>query len=155
MKGASSAFAQIVQVLLAHLHKMQSSTSTSVANIPVPADGSRSSHTDHSEISYWESVDKTSAAELRLYLQKYPDGEFADLARAKLEKAEGTQAHSTSTGSTALPAPAVSVTLQVRSMQGSLMIDAEKLVAVYCVANRLTLFGSAREFGETHDLRGV
>ena len=38
------------------------------------------------ELRFWQDVDKTSVEELKLYLQKYPNGEFSDLARAKLAK---------------------------------------------------------------------
>jgi hypothetical protein len=43
------------------------------------------------ELRFWQDVDKTSVEELKLYLQKYPNGEFADLARAKLAKLQRHQ----------------------------------------------------------------
>jgi hypothetical protein len=39
------------------------------------------------DLTYWKEVDKTNPEELEAYLRKYPDGEFADLARARLKRA--------------------------------------------------------------------
>jgi hypothetical protein len=36
--------------------------------------------------SYWEAINKSDPDELRLYLTKYPDGEYAELARVRLKK---------------------------------------------------------------------
>ncbi len=52
---------------------------------------------------YWQEVDKTNPEELESYLRKYPAGEFAELARARLKKLRGQQT-SQADGSEAVPA---------------------------------------------------
>ena len=47
-------------------------------------------HADSVEIAYWESVqERDDDDEYRLYLQRYPSGAFADLARARLASGAG------------------------------------------------------------------
>jgi len=126
------------------------------------------SQSGREESIYWNSVDRTNAEELRLYLQKYPNGRFADLARAKLAKLRGrtdtdaghqeegaqqddrprlytddrlasgggSQQYAGSPASRSSPRK---VTLQIQSTQGSLISDAQRLVAVYCLSRRLVL----------------
>jgi branched-chain amino acid transport system substrate-binding protein len=46
------------------------------------------------ELAYWESVrNSTSAAEIRSYLDRYPDGTFANLARARIRELENRVAN--------------------------------------------------------------
>jgi hypothetical protein len=39
--------------------------------------------------AYWQEINKSDAAELELYLQKYPNGEYAGLARVRLKGLNG------------------------------------------------------------------
>ncbi|MGH9773372.1 MAG: protein kinase domain-containing protein [Candidatus Acidiferrales bacterium] len=39
---------------------------------------------------YWQEINKSDPAELKLYLQKYPNGEYAELARFLLKRLQGT-----------------------------------------------------------------
>ena len=48
------------------------------------------------ELAYWTSVkDSTSAAAFRAYLEQYPKGTFAALARLRIEELESKQQHAT------------------------------------------------------------
>ncbi|MFY9226225.1 MAG: caspase family protein [Blastocatellia bacterium] len=42
------------------------------------------------EQKYWETIDKTDIDELKTYLVKYPKGEYADLATARIKKLNNT-----------------------------------------------------------------
>lgn len=47
------------------------------------------------EIAFWNSVQESgSAQELKLYLKRYPNGQFADLARARIDRIEAVVAPS-------------------------------------------------------------
>lgn len=57
-------------------------TNTSTANSPDPA---------AFELSYWETIKtSTDAEDFKLYLQKYPNGPFADLAKNKIKSLEAS-----------------------------------------------------------------
>jgi hypothetical protein len=59
------------------------------------------------EISFWESVrDSKNAAELRAYLERYPDGAFVPLARARLAALERPPASSPASAPAAAASPA-------------------------------------------------
>lgn len=75
---------------------------------------------DPAEISFWESVrDSRDAGELRAYLERYPNGDFAVLARRRITTLESAgsrpapqqQPATTSSASVRPPAPEVAWTL--------------------------------------------
>ena len=68
---------------------------------------------DPAEISFWESVrDSRDAGELRAYLERYPNGDFAVLARRRIAALEQQPAKATvSPAPTRPPAPEVAWTL--------------------------------------------
>ncbi|MGO4352991.1 hypothetical protein AB4Z25_13860 [Rhizobium sp. RAF36] len=46
---------------------------------------------DAAEVAFWESIrDDDDGAELRIYLERYPNGTFADLARTRLDRGPTT-----------------------------------------------------------------
>jgi carboxyl-terminal processing protease len=62
----------------------------SAAVTPAPAAGSAAEEKLKTEKTYWDSVkDSGDAEDIQLYLNKYPDGYFVDLANAKLEELKG------------------------------------------------------------------
>ena len=46
------------------------------------------------ELAFWESVKDGTVAELETYLQRYPDGTFASLAKTRIEAAGSSEAPS-------------------------------------------------------------
>jgi serine/threonine protein kinase len=66
--------------------------------------GSRS---EKSELTYWNSIqDRKSTALLEAYLKKYPDGRFADLARAQMEALREAPGSAAAAGTVSAPQPA-------------------------------------------------
>jgi hypothetical protein len=64
-------------------------TSENAASTPVPSD----SPIPEEDLSLWETVEGLDTpAAYRVYLDRFPDGAFADLARARLEAAPGPEA---------------------------------------------------------------
>jgi hypothetical protein len=56
---------------------------------PPPEDARKA---DSAEIVFWQSVQTSDdAAEYRIYLERYPDGAFAELARARLNGASAVE----------------------------------------------------------------
>jgi outer membrane protein OmpA-like peptidoglycan-associated protein len=55
--------------------------STAKANTAPAADESKAA-----EVAYWNSVDKSDVKQLEAYLNKYPDGQFKELANLSLAK---------------------------------------------------------------------
>jgi hypothetical protein len=56
---------------------------------------------ESAEVTFWESVrDSKDAAEIEAYLKAYPDGQFAPLARIRLDKLKQTQPQAAPTETT-------------------------------------------------------
>ncbi|MEM7352462.1 MAG: hypothetical protein AAF657_16805 [Acidobacteriota bacterium] len=63
------------------------STSTATAPPPPAQQGSGNEAADEVELEYWRTVkDSDHSDDLWAYLEKYPNGAFTDLAKAKLER---------------------------------------------------------------------
>ena len=78
--------------------------------------GSRS---EKSELTYWNSIqDRKSPALFEAYLKKYPDGRFADLARAQIEALREAPGSEAASGSVSAPQPAAPVTPQPTASVG-------------------------------------
>lgn len=78
------------------------------AVIPPPAPGSMAAQPDAYELAFWDSIRTSeSATEYRAYLDAYPQGRFAALARAReqLYSRPGTQAPARPQGNIASAAP--------------------------------------------------
>lgn len=58
-----------------------------LAQTPAPSQPGRSSLLS-AERAFWESIDQASAVELKLYLDKFPNGLYAGLAKRRLQDAE-------------------------------------------------------------------
>lgn len=57
-----------------------------------PPEQEDASTNDSVEIAFWQSVQASDdVAEYRIYLERYPDGAFADLAKARLHGASGVE----------------------------------------------------------------
>ena len=60
--------------------------SLAIAAVPASAQGT----TDPGDLVFWQSVQSsTRGAEFRAYLQAYPNGRFAELAKARIDALEG------------------------------------------------------------------
>ncbi len=92
--------------------------------LSAPAARAQSDTALQAELVYWETVSASENAEMyRAYLNKYPEGRFADLARIKATELEsGVPAASAGTES-AQPAPAVSS----RNLQGRSGLDPSRI----------------------------
>ncbi|MBV9685635.1 MAG: adenylate/guanylate cyclase domain-containing protein [Alphaproteobacteria bacterium] len=74
----------------AALAKTRLDAALSPESIPDPATATSELSADSEaalELAFWESVKDGTPAELETYLEKYPEGTFASLARARLESA--------------------------------------------------------------------
>jgi uncharacterized protein YecT (DUF1311 family) len=70
------------------------------------------------ELSFWESVrNSNSVLVIRSYLDRYPDGTFAPLARLRIQELQGQQQATRSVAPTLAEAPASSVPLIPRTTQ--------------------------------------
>lgn len=58
--------------------------------VPAAARAAAAATTSEAELLFWQSIkDSADAEELGAYLRKYPDGQFADIARNRLKKLGG------------------------------------------------------------------
>ena len=83
---------------------------------------SNSSRTDDAaanERTFWETIrDSSDPADFQAYLSKYPNGEFAALARNKLRRLEGTKAAASPTPARSEATPATTGNTNAKSTSG-------------------------------------
>ncbi|MEC9368382.1 MAG: hypothetical protein VX871_06775 [Pseudomonadota bacterium] len=87
---------------------------------------------DAAEIEFWQSVkNSTAAAELEAYLKAYPNGQFAPLAKLRIDKLRGGAAPTAAPGSTAVPAgkPPASPPPQLAAASAPPVHDCDRLAA--------------------------
>jgi uncharacterized caspase-like protein len=81
------------------------------------------------ELSYWETIrTSTDAEDFKLYLQKYPNGQFADLAKNKIKSLEASAAppKSTSSDTSATERKGPSTTYEGARIEHNVTVNGEK-----------------------------
>lgn len=76
---------------------------------------------DQKELAFWDSIkDSKDPAEYKAYLDTFPNGKFAALARARMSSLGGGQAPAAAPAATAAPAaPSPAAVVEIEAMSGS------------------------------------